>query len=116
MEKRWLNSMLSNGELEYWCRLSKSINSLGHIESEGSARNNMNKNIPSHSDSYNSSYSTVDDLVGIRNFVFDDTFLVRDSNSSSYSIYFSWKKRLEFKLENWTDVEKPRKTEAPRPR
>ena len=48
MEKRWLNSRLSNGELEY--RLSKSINSLGSIESEGSIINNMNKNIPSHSD------------------------------------------------------------------
>lgn len=83
MEKRWLNSRLSNGELEYRSRLSKSINSLGPIESEGSIINNMNKNIPSHSD--NSSYSTVDDLVGIRNFVSDDTFLVRDSNSSSYS-------------------------------
>nr|YP_009752084.1 acetyl-CoA carboxylase subunit beta [Dendrosicyos socotranus]QIT05494.1 acetyl-CoA carboxylase subunit beta [Dendrosicyos socotranus] len=87
MEKGWLNSMLSNGELEYRCRLSKSSNSLGPIEREGSIINNMNKNIPSHSDSDNSSYSTVNDLVGIRNFVSDDTFLVRDSNSSSYSIY-----------------------------
>ncbi|KAL4009923.1 hypothetical protein IC575_031009 [Cucumis melo] len=84
--KRWLNSMLSKGKLEYRCRLNKSINSLGPIESEGSIINNMNKNIPSHSDSYNSSYSTVDDLVGIRNFISDDT-LVRDSNSCSYSIY-----------------------------
>jgi|ERR1051325_1745525 acetyl-CoA carboxylase carboxyl transferase subunit beta len=99
MEKRWLNSMLSNGELEYWCRLSKSINSLGPIESEGSARNNMNKNIPSHSDSYNSSYSTVDDLVGIRNFVSDDTFFVRDSNSSSYSIYLDIENQI-FEIDN----------------
>nr|YP_009751915.1 acetyl-CoA carboxylase subunit beta [Cyclanthera pedata]QIT04733.1 acetyl-CoA carboxylase subunit beta [Cyclanthera pedata]QWQ50069.1 acetyl-CoA carboxylase carboxyltransferase beta subunit [Cyclanthera pedata] len=53
MEKRWLNSMLSNGELEYRCRLSKSINSLGPSESEGSIINNMNNNIPSHSDSDN---------------------------------------------------------------
>nr|QHB75972.1 acetyl-CoA carboxylase beta subunit [Cucumis melo subsp. melo] len=99
MEKRWLNSMLSKGELEYRCRLSKSINSLGPIESEGSIINNMNKNIPSHSDSYNSSYSTVDDLVGIRNFVSDDTFLVRDSNSSSYSIYLDIENQI-FEIDN----------------
>nr|YP_010720210.1 AccD [Trichosanthes tridentata]YP_010720294.1 AccD [Trichosanthes subrosea]UTQ76053.1 AccD [Trichosanthes tridentata]UTQ76137.1 AccD [Trichosanthes subrosea] len=99
MEKRWLNSMLSNGELEYRCRLSKSINSLGPIESEGSIINNMNNNIPSHSDSDNSSYSTVDDLVGIRNFVSDDTFLVRDSNSSSYSIYLDIENKI-FEIDN----------------
>ena len=91
--------MLSKGELEYRCRLSKSINSLGPIESEGSIINNMNKNIPSHSDSYNSSYSTVDDLVGIRNFVSDDTFLVRDSNSSSYSIYLDIENQI-FEIDN----------------
>ena len=91
--------MLSNGEVEYRCRLSKSINSLGPIESEGSIINNMNKNIPSHSDSYNSSYSTVDDLVGIRNFVSDDTFLVRDSNSSSYSIYLDIENQI-FEIDN----------------
>nr|YP_010720546.1 acetyl-CoA carboxylase carboxyltransferase beta subunit [Trichosanthes schlechteri]UTQ76724.1 acetyl-CoA carboxylase carboxyltransferase beta subunit [Trichosanthes schlechteri] len=99
MEKRWLNSMLSNGELEYRCRLSKSINSLGPIESEGSIINNMNNNIPSHSDSDNSSYSTVDDLVGIRNFVSDDTFLVRDSNNSSYSIYLDIENQI-FEIDN----------------
>nr|YP_010539151.1 acetyl-CoA carboxylase subunit beta [Telfairia occidentalis]UYF13099.1 acetyl-CoA carboxylase subunit beta [Telfairia occidentalis] len=101
MEKRWLNSMLSNGELEYRCRLSKSINSLGPIESEGPIINNINKNIPSHSDSDsdNSSYSTVDDLVGIRNFVSDDTFLVRDSNSSSYSIYLDIENQI-FEIDN----------------
>nr|YP_009525195.1 acetyl-CoA carboxylase carboxyltransferase beta subunit [Hodgsonia macrocarpa]AXR94507.1 acetyl-CoA carboxylase carboxyltransferase beta subunit [Hodgsonia macrocarpa]AXR94592.1 acetyl-CoA carboxylase carboxyltransferase beta subunit [Hodgsonia macrocarpa]AXR94676.1 acetyl-CoA carboxylase carboxyltransferase beta subunit [Hodgsonia macrocarpa]AXR94761.1 acetyl-CoA carboxylase carboxyltransferase beta subunit [Hodgsonia macrocarpa] len=99
MEKRWLNSMLSNGGLEYRCRLSKSINSLGPIESEGSIINNMNNNIPSHSDSDNFSYSTVDDLVGIRNFVSDDTFLVRDSNSSSYSIYLDIENQI-FEIDN----------------
>nr|YP_009440166.1 acetyl-CoA carboxylase beta subunit [Gynostemma longipes]ANI25194.1 acetyl-CoA carboxylase beta subunit [Gynostemma pentaphyllum]ART64981.1 acetyl-CoA carboxylase beta subunit [Gynostemma pentaphyllum]ATG86909.1 acetyl-CoA carboxylase beta subunit [Gynostemma longipes]WLW41657.1 acetyl-CoA carboxylase carboxyltransferase beta subunit [Gynostemma pentaphyllum]WMI39236.1 acetyl-CoA carboxylase carboxyltransferase beta subunit [Gynostemma pentaphyllum] len=103
MEKRWLNSMLSNGELEYRCRLSKSIDSLGPIEntsiSEGPFINDMNKNIPSHSDSDNSSYSTVDDLVGIRNFVSDDTFLVRDSNSSSYSIYLDIENQI-FEIDN----------------
>ena len=46
MEKRWLNSRLPNGKLEYRSRLSKSINSLGPLESKGSFINNMNKNIP----------------------------------------------------------------------
>nr|YP_010395938.1 acetyl-CoA carboxylase beta subunit [Thladiantha nudiflora]UQJ74014.1 acetyl-CoA carboxylase beta subunit [Thladiantha nudiflora]WEL36130.1 acetyl-CoA carboxylase subunit beta [Thladiantha nudiflora] len=103
MEKRWLNSMLSNGELEYRCRLSKSIDSLGPLENTGVNKgpilNNMNKNIPSHSDSDNCSYSTVDDLVGIRNFISDDTFLVRDSNSSSYSIYLNIENQI-FEIEN----------------
>nr|UTQ75293.1 acetyl-CoA carboxylase carboxyltransferase beta subunit [Thladiantha nudiflora] len=103
MEKRWLNSMLSNGELEYRCRLSKSIDSLGPLENtgvnEGPIINDMNKNIPSHSDSDNCSYSTVDDLVGIRNFISDDTFLVRDSNSSSYSIYLDIENQI-FEIEN----------------
>nr|AXU40409.1 acetyl-CoA carboxylase carbosyltransferase beta subunit [Gomphogyne cissiformis var. villosa] len=103
MEKRWLNWMLSTGELEYRCKLSKSIDSLGPIEntsiSEGPIRNDMNKNIPSHSDSDDSSYSTVDDLVTIRNFVSDDTFLVRDSNSSSYSIYLDIENQL-FEIDN----------------
>ncbi|KAL4010018.1 hypothetical protein IC575_030768 [Cucumis melo] len=58
----------------------------------------MNKNIPSHSDSYNSSYSTVDDLVGIRNFISDDT-LVRDSNSCSYSIYLDIENQI-FEIDN----------------
>nr|YP_009945426.1 acetyl-CoA carboxylase beta subunit [Sicyos edulis]QOE55956.1 acetyl-CoA carboxylase beta subunit [Sicyos edulis] len=59
----------------------------------------MNNNIPSHSDSDNYSYSTVDDLVGIRNFVSDDTFLVRDSNSSSYSIYLDIENQI-FEIDN----------------
>nr|YP_010723637.1 acetyl-CoA carboxylase subunit beta [Bolbostemma paniculatum]WDW27007.1 acetyl-CoA carboxylase subunit beta [Bolbostemma paniculatum] len=101
MEKRWLNSMLSNGKLEYRCRLSKSIDSLGPVEntsvSEGPIINDMNKNIPS--DSENSSYSTLDNLVGILNFVSDDTFLVRDRNNSSYSIYLDIENQI-FEIDN----------------
>nr|QKX48482.1 acetyl-CoA carboxylase carbosyltransferase beta subunit [Luffa acutangula] len=88
MEKRWLNSMLSNRELEYRCRLSKLINGFGPSESEGSIINNMNNNIPSHSDSDNSSYSTLDDLVDIRNLLSDNPFFVMDSNNDRYSIYW----------------------------
>ena len=42
--------------------------------------------------SENSSYSHGDylvDIVHIRNFLYDKTFLVRDSNRNSYSIYFA---------------------------
>nr|YP_009764749.1 acetyl-CoA carboxylase beta subunit [Acrocarpus fraxinifolius]QIS95026.1 acetyl-CoA carboxylase beta subunit [Acrocarpus fraxinifolius] len=86
MEKWWFNSMLFNRELEYRCGLSKS----------------MDKNIHSWSDSDNSSYSNVDYLVGlgnIRNFISDDTFLVRDSNMDSYSIYFDIENQI-FEIDN----------------
>lgn len=94
MEKWWFNSMLFNRELEYRCGLSKSMDSFGPIEntsvSEDPILTDMDKNIHSWGDSDNSSYSNVDYLVGvrnIRNFLSDETFLVRDSNRNSYSIY-----------------------------
>nr|QVX28666.1 acetyl-CoA carboxylase carboxyltransferase beta subunit [Swartzia bahiensis] len=95
MEKWWFNSMLFNRELEYRCGLSKSMDSFGPIEntsvSEDPIITDMDKNIHSWSDSDNSSYNNVDYLVGvrnIRNFLSDKSFLVRDSNRNSYSIYF----------------------------
>nr|YP_010380667.1 acetyl-CoA carboxylase carboxyltransferase beta subunit [Begonia arachnoidea]UDH54083.1 acetyl-CoA carboxylase carboxyltransferase beta subunit [Begonia arachnoidea] len=97
MEKGWLNSMLLDGELQYRCKLSKSTDSLDPIEntslSEGTIinDNDMDKSIPSRSDNDNFSYSTLDHLVAvsdIQNFISDDTFLVRDSNTDSFSIYF----------------------------
>nr|YP_009771423.1 acetyl-CoA carboxylase beta subunit [Angylocalyx braunii]QIT02208.1 acetyl-CoA carboxylase beta subunit [Angylocalyx braunii] len=94
MEKWGFNSMLFNRELEYRCGLSKSMDSFGPIEntsvSEDPILTDMDKNIHSWGDSDNSSYSNVDYLVGvrnIRNFLSDETFLVRDSNRNSYSIY-----------------------------
>nr|YP_009769847.1 acetyl-CoA carboxylase carboxyltransferase beta subunit [Labichea lanceolata]QIT00549.1 acetyl-CoA carboxylase carboxyltransferase beta subunit [Labichea lanceolata] len=94
MEKWWFNSMLFIRGLEYRCGLSKSMDSFGPIEntsvSEDPILTDMDKNIHSWSESDNSSYSNVDYLVGagnIRNFLSDDTFLVRDSNRDSYSIY-----------------------------
>nr|YP_009412169.1 acetyl-CoA carboxylase carboxyl transferase beta [Schima sericans]USW64160.1 acetyl-CoA carboxylase carboxyltransferase beta [Schima wallichii]ASK07169.1 acetyl-CoA carboxylase carboxyl transferase beta [Schima sericans]USW64247.1 acetyl-CoA carboxylase carboxyltransferase beta [Schima wallichii]USW64508.1 acetyl-CoA carboxylase carboxyltransferase beta subunit [Schima wallichii]USW64595.1 acetyl-CoA carboxylase carboxyltransferase beta subunit [Schima wallichii] len=95
MEKWRFNSMLSKKELEHKCGLSKSMDSLGPIEttseSEDPNRNDRDKNIHSWNDSDSSSYSNVDHLFGIkdiRNFISDDTFLVRDSNGDGYSIYF----------------------------
>nr|YP_009769435.1 acetyl-CoA carboxylase beta subunit [Delonix regia]QIT00137.1 acetyl-CoA carboxylase beta subunit [Delonix regia]QRH18702.1 acetyl-CoA carboxylase carboxyltransferase beta subunit [Delonix regia] len=106
MEKWWFNSMLFNRELEYRCGLSKSMDSFGPIEntsvSEDPIITDMDKNIQSWSDSDNSSYSNVDSLVGvgnIRNFISDDTFLVRDSNRDSYSIYFDIENQI-FEIDN----------------
>nr|YP_009770095.1 acetyl-CoA carboxylase beta subunit [Cassia brewsteri]QIT00797.1 acetyl-CoA carboxylase beta subunit [Cassia brewsteri] len=106
MEKGWFNSMLFNRELEYGCGLSKSMDSFGPIEntsvSEDPILTDMDKNIQSWSDSDNSSYSNVDYLVGvgnIRNFISDDTFLVKDSNRDSYSIYFDIENQI-FEIDN----------------
>nr|YP_010048844.1 acetyl-CoA carboxylase beta subunit [Aganope dinghuensis]QPK77217.1 acetyl-CoA carboxylase beta subunit [Aganope dinghuensis] len=95
MEKWWFNSMLFNRELEYRCRLSKSMDSFGPIENSSVSEDppiltDMDKKIHSWNDSDNSSYNYFYYLVGvrnIRNFLSDKTFLVRDSKRNSYSIY-----------------------------
>nr|AUF34048.1 AccD [Mastixia caudatilimba] len=106
MEKWWFNSMLSKKELEHRCGLSKSMDSLGPIENTGESEdpniNDTDKNIHSWSDSDSSSYSNVDHLFGvkdIRNFISDDTFLVRDNNGDSYSIYFDIENQI-FEINN----------------
>nr|YP_009402364.1 acetyl-CoA carboxylase carboxyltransferase beta subunit [Dichrostachys cinerea]APA33005.1 acetyl-CoA carboxylase carboxyltransferase beta subunit [Dichrostachys cinerea] len=108
MEKWWFNSMLFNRELEYRCGLSKSMDSFGPIENTSGSdepilyETDMDKNIQRWSDGDNSSYSNVDYLVGvgnIRNFISDDTFLVRDSNRDSYSIYFDIENQI-FEIDN----------------
>nr|YP_010420538.1 acetyl-CoA carboxylase carboxyltransferase beta subunit [Touchardia latifolia]USG54257.1 acetyl-CoA carboxylase carboxyltransferase beta subunit [Touchardia latifolia] len=94
MEKWWFNSMFFSGE--YRCGLSKSIKSLGDPIENTSVNEEpiiMDKDTPneSGSESDNSSYSNVDNLVDVRyvgNLISDDTFLVRDTNSVSYCIYF----------------------------
>ena len=105
MEKSWFNLILSKGELEYRCGLSKSMDSLGPIEntsvSDDLVRNDTDKNIHGWSDR-SSYYSKVDHLVGvkdIRNFISDDTFLIRDSNQDSYSIYFDSENQI-FEIDN----------------
>uniref|UniRef100_A0AB38ZIK4 Acetyl-coenzyme A carboxylase carboxyl transferase subunit beta, chloroplastic n=1 Tax=Scrophularia mapienensis TaxID=3138703 RepID=A0AB38ZIK4_9LAMI len=95
MERWWFNSMVFKKELERRYGLKKSTDNLGPIEntseSEDPNRKGRAKNIHSWRGPDNSSYSNVDRLFGvkdIRNFISDDTFLVRDSNGDSYSIYF----------------------------
>nr|YP_010274350.1 acetyl-CoA carboxylase beta subunit [Exochorda serratifolia]YP_010339864.1 acetyl-CoA carboxylase subunit beta [Exochorda racemosa]YP_010732744.1 acetyl-CoA carboxylase carboxyltransferase beta subunit [Exochorda giraldii]QGZ09207.1 acetyl-CoA carboxylase carboxyltransferase beta subunit [Sorbaria sorbifolia var. stellipila]ARD03080.1 acetyl-CoA carboxylase carboxyltransferase beta subunit [Exochorda serratifolia]UJS01134.1 acetyl-CoA carboxylase beta subunit [Exochorda serratifolia]UOA660 len=104
MEKWRFDSMLFNGGLEYRCRLSKSMGSLGPFEntrvSEDPIINEMDKDILNCSGKSN--YSNVDHLVGgryIRNFISDDTFFVRDSNRDSYSIYFDIE-NINFEIDN----------------
>nr|YP_010217570.1 acetyl-CoA carboxylase carboxyltransferase beta subunit [Sansevieria conspicua]YP_010618170.1 acetyl-CoA carboxylase carboxyltransferase beta subunit [Sansevieria trifasciata]QNV48544.1 acetyl-CoA carboxylase carboxyltransferase beta subunit [Sansevieria trifasciata var. laurentii]AEX96913.1 acetyl-CoA carboxylase beta subunit [Sansevieria trifasciata]UBU96794.1 acetyl-CoA carboxylase carboxyltransferase beta subunit [Sansevieria conspicua]WAW83282.1 acetyl-CoA carboxylase carboxyltransfera len=77
MKKWWFNSMLSKAKLEHKCGLSKSMDSL----------NAVGHTIPSWSDSFRN----VDYLFAIRDiwsFISDNTFLVRDGNGDSYSVYF----------------------------
>nr|ATV98176.1 acetyl-CoA carboxylase carboxyltransferase beta [Lecythis ampla] len=106
MEKWWFNSMLSlsKKELEHRCGLSKSMYSPieNTSESEDPNRNDRDKNIHSWSNSDSFSYNNVDHLFGvkdIRNLISDDTFLVRDSNGDSYSIYFDIENQI-FKIQN----------------
>lgn len=111
MEKWRFNSILSNVELGYRCRLTKGMDpfatdweSLAKTSNFNSISEDpilndtdKNKNTHSTSNSDNSSSIRVDHLVGVRdswNFSIDETFLVRDSNRDSYSIYF------DFDIEN----------------
>nr|YP_010904716.1 acetyl-CoA carboxylase beta subunit [Racinaea rothschuhiana]WIL80729.1 acetyl-CoA carboxylase beta subunit [Racinaea rothschuhiana] len=92
MEKWWFNSMLFNEKfkLEHRYGLSKSMKSLDAIgHTSGSDEPLLNDTEKNWSDSV--SFSNADYLFGIRNIcslIYDDTFLVRDSNGDSYSVYF----------------------------
>nr|YP_010943373.1 acetyl-CoA carboxylase carboxyltransferase beta subunit [Pteroxygonum giraldii]WLS54775.1 acetyl-CoA carboxylase carboxyltransferase beta subunit [Pteroxygonum giraldii] len=114
MEKWWFNSMLSKEEFEHRCGLSKSMGSLDPIDnissSENTSLNYTEKNI--HSWSNGSSYSNFDLLFGIRdirNFISDDTFLVRDSKGETYSVYFDIENKI-VDIENdhsfWSSLQK----------
>nr|QHN54115.1 acetyl-CoA carboxylase beta subunit [Alocasia navicularis] len=106
MEKRWFNSMFFNEELEHKYRLSKSMDSLGPIRyssgSEDPVINDMDKNVSSWGDSESCNFSSVEhffDIIDIWSFISDDTFLVRDSNGDSYSIYFDIENQI-FEIDN----------------
>nr|QUI76738.1 acetyl-CoA carboxylase beta subunit [Ilex crenata] len=106
MERCRFNSMLFKKGLEHRCGLSKSMDSLGPIENTSESEepniNDPDKNIYSWNDRANSSSSNVDHLFSIkdiRNLISDDTFLVRDSNGDSYSIYFDIENQI-FEITN----------------
>nr|QIH96710.1 acetyl-CoA carboxylase carboxyltransferase beta subunit [Primula filchnerae] len=101
--KKWqFNLMLSNKELEleHRCGLSKSMDSRSPIDEHFSESENSNRNDRDHhswSYSNSSTYSNVDHLFGVKdigNFISDDTFLVRNRNGDSYSIYFDIENKL----------------------
>nr|YP_009967351.1 acetyl-CoA carboxylase beta subunit [Carlephyton glaucophyllum]QIS89438.1 acetyl-CoA carboxylase beta subunit [Carlephyton glaucophyllum] len=106
MEKWWFNSMFSNEQLEHKYRLSNSMDSLGPIRyssgGEDPVRNDMDKNVSRWSDSGSCNFSSVEhffDIIDIWSFISDDTFLVRDSNGDSYSIYFDIENQI-FEIDN----------------
>nr|YP_010353972.1 acetyl-CoA carboxylase carboxyltransferase beta subunit [Calanthe reflexa]UOF75989.1 acetyl-CoA carboxylase carboxyltransferase beta subunit [Calanthe reflexa] len=107
MEKCWLNSMLSNKKLEHRCGLSKSmddsLDALGHTsESEETILNDAEKKIPSW-DSY--SFSNINSLNyffdnrNIWSLISDHTFLVRNSNGDTFSVYFDIENQI-FDIDN----------------
>ena len=104
MRKSWFNwnLIVLKGELECRCGLNKSMDSFGPVEnSEDQVLNDPDNNIRGWC-KHSSYYSKVDHLVGakdIRNFISDDTFLVRDSNRDSYSIYFAIENQ-RFEIDN----------------
>nr|YP_009558949.1 acetyl-CoA carboxylase carboxyltransferase beta subunit [Calypso bulbosa var. occidentalis]QBA90976.1 acetyl-CoA carboxylase carboxyltransferase beta subunit [Calypso bulbosa var. occidentalis] len=98
--------MLSKKKLEHRCGLSKSMDSLdalGHTsESEETHLNDVEKKIPSW-DSY--SFSKIDylnylfDSRNIWSLISDHTFLVRNSNGDTYSVYFNIENQI-FDIDN----------------
>nr|WRY71723.1 acetyl-CoA carboxylase carboxyltransferase beta [Luisia thailandica] len=106
MKKYWFNSMLSNKKLEHKCGLSKSMDSLdalGHTSgSEETIRKDANKKIPSW-DSYSfSNIHYLNFLFDSRNLwslISDQTFLVRNSNGDTYSVYFDIENQI-FNIDN----------------
>nr|YP_010729078.1 acetyl-CoA carboxylase subunit beta [Trimezia steyermarkii]WEA82057.1 acetyl-CoA carboxylase subunit beta [Trimezia steyermarkii] len=100
MEKWWFNSMFSNEKFEHRCGLSGSLNAIGHTSgSEEPILNDTEKNIPSWNDS---SFSNIDYLFDIRDIwslISDNTFLVRDSQGNSYSVYFDIENKI-FEIDN----------------
>nr|AWI72331.1 acetyl-CoA carboxylase carboxyltransferase beta subunit [Tassadia propinqua] len=106
MERWWFNSMVFKKELERRCGLNKSMDSLSPIENSGeiedSNRKDTTKNIQGCGGRDDSSYSNVDCLFGvkdIRNFISNETFLVKDRNGNCYSIYFDTENQI-FEIDN----------------
>nr|YP_010993825.1 acetyl-CoA carboxylase beta subunit [Dianella ensifolia]WOZ11270.1 acetyl-CoA carboxylase beta subunit [Dianella ensifolia] len=98
--------MLSKEKLEHKCGLSKSttsLNAIGHTSgSEEPILNDTEKNIPSWSNSGSYSFSNIDYLFDIRDIwslISDNTFLVRDGNGDSYSLYFDIENHI-FEIDN----------------
>nr|YP_009937668.1 acetyl-CoA carboxylase carboxyltransferase beta subunit [Salvia merjamie]QNT27819.1 acetyl-CoA carboxylase carboxyltransferase beta subunit [Salvia merjamie] len=95
MQRWWFNSTVFKKELERGYGIKKLMDNLSPFENTSESEDlnpkGRAKNTPSWRVRGNSSYIDVGRLFGIkdvRNFISDDTFLVRDSNGDSFSIYF----------------------------
>nr|YP_009319145.1 acetyl-CoA carboxylase beta subunit [Merianthera pulchra]APA18246.1 acetyl-CoA carboxylase beta subunit [Merianthera pulchra] len=102
MEKRRFNSMVSSGKFEYRYGLSQSIDRFGLIEDTRGSEDRYLRDTEIFSSSDSSSYSNAEhlmDIIDIWNLISDDTFLVKDTNRSIYSLYLDIK-NLIFKIDN----------------
>nr|QFS20170.1 acetyl-CoA carboxylase beta subunit [Hedyotis ovata] len=106
MEKWWFNSMLFKKEFECRCGLDKPMDSLSPIENTSESDDTnlkaTTKRIQGSEGRHDSSYSKVDPLFvvkEIRNFIPDDTLLVKDSNGDNYSLYFDIENKI-FEIDN----------------
>nr|YP_009566402.1 acetyl-CoA carboxylase carboxyltransferase beta subunit [Neottia cordata]QBB09991.1 acetyl-CoA carboxylase carboxyltransferase beta subunit [Neottia cordata] len=106
MEKCWFNLILFNKKLEHRCGLSKlmdSLDALGHTSgSEEPILNDEEKHIPSWGSYSFSNIHYLNYLFDSRNIwslISDDTFLVRNSNGDSYSVYFDIENQI-FDIDN----------------
>ena len=98
--------MFSNGKVEHKYRLSRSMDNLGPIRyasgSEELFLNPTESNVSSWNDSGSCNFSNVEDffdIIDVWRFISDDTFLVRDSNGDSFSIYFDIENQI-FEIDN----------------
>nr|YP_010167995.1 acetyl-CoA carboxylase carboxyl transferase beta [Allium nerinifolium]QRZ01274.1 acetyl-CoA carboxylase carboxyl transferase beta [Allium nerinifolium] len=95
MKKWWFNSMLFKGKLKHECGLTKSMIYPflqmdivpGAWHPGGSEEKDTEKSISRWSDSNRYSCNDID-IRNIWSLISDNTFLVRDSNGDSYSVYF----------------------------
>lgn len=108
MEKCWFHLMLSNKKLEHRYGLSKSKDSIdadaiGHTSgSEEPILNDADKKIPSwggYSLSNIHYLNSFFDSKNIWSLISDYTFLVRNSNGDSYSVYFDIENQI-FDMDN----------------
>nr|QFQ40837.1 acetyl-CoA carboxylase carboxyl transferase beta subunit [Fordiophyton strictum] len=102
MENRRFNSMLSSEKFEYRYGLSQSIDTFGPIEDTRGSEDRGLRDTEIFSSSDSSSYSNAEhlmDIIAIWNLISDDTFLVKDTSRSIYSLYLDIK-NLKNEIDN----------------
>nr|QFQ47220.1 acetyl-CoA carboxylase carboxyl transferase beta subunit [Sonerila velutina] len=105
MEKRRFNSMLSSEKFEYRYGLSQSIDRFGPIEDTRGSEDRGLRDTEIFSSSDSSRYSNAEHLmdiiaiIAIWNLIYDDTFFVKDTRSSIYSLYLDIK-NLKNEIDN----------------